>query len=444
MGSVTAWSMAVQLRRSLRTKVAVGMVLLSIAVVGSSSVLTYFVTDSRAEREINAIGSEELASLIRQFEANSGFVPPRTHRLSGYVARNDAERAALPSYLQPLGPGRHELMVGEKEFHIFVGDSGPARLYLSYDVWVHERQIRKLKELLMLAVVLAAALAAVLGYWLSGLLTRPVSHLADRVDGLVPGEHEAPLAEGYADAEVKRLARAFDGYLGKMAEFVEREQEFTANASHELRTPLTSIRTSCELLCEDRHLSESSRARVEKIRRAAERMSALIDSLLLLARSRHVVEPEHVALRECVEEVIEPLREEAAAKGLDLQVEIPAHVLLYADRQALTIVLTNLVKNAVKNTQRGHVGVRLRERSIEVEDSGPGIDETELQRVFERFYRGSTASAHHDGFGLGLAIVKRTCEQLGWGLVFQSHPGRGTMVRIAFPSDSISSQKLHV
>jgi two-component system, OmpR family, phosphate regulon sensor histidine kinase PhoR len=222
----------------------------------------------------------------------------------------------------------------------------------------------------------------------------------------------------------------------------EVRRDFVANASHELRTPLTSIRGFVEAL-EDGGLEEPPTARrfLERIRAAAERMTALVSDLLELSRLESGERPptwERVAPDEVVDEVIAALGALAAAKQIEITTQVDAP-LFETDRDRLRGVLENLVENALKYTPvGGHVSVSSRTDDdsvvFEVADDGPGIGAEHLPRLFERFYRVDKARSRElGGTGLGLSIVKHLAESLGGVVSVSSEPGRGSQFSVRFP-----------
>jgi signal transduction histidine kinase len=432
----------VGIKHSLRLRVAFGIALLSIVVVGAHSVALYLATERAEEEEIDLIITEEIGHLIERHRANPAAAPPHTQRLSGYIAHTDSELAEVPPHLRHLPQGLREVFVDDNEFHVAVRSDGRTRFFIAYDAEHHEQRMHDFKLLLVSGVAATAVLAIALGYWLAGFLVNPVTDLAARVGTLEPGAKDIGLAASYADDEVRRLARAFDRYHARMAEFVEREQQFTADVSHELRTPLTAIRTSCELLGLDPSLAPGSRRRLEQITRAARRMSNLVSSLLLLARTGRAAESEDVSLHESVGEACEPLRETAARKGIAVDVAVDPKVVLRVDRNALDLILSNLLRNALAHTDAGCIQVRFRDRRLTIADTGCGIAPEDIPHLFRRFYRGTAAPSRGEGFGLGLALVKRLCDLYGWEVALDSAPGKGTRVAIAFPSRVVHSQEI--
>lgn len=416
-----------------------GMALLTIAVVSVHSLLLFTVTDRFEDDLIDRITAEELQYFIAKYRSD-GYPAPASEHLTGYVIRDEADRSRLPGYLHGLSAGLQEVFVDGQERHVAVRDEPEGRFMIVYDVEQHEVRERAFIMVLLVGSAVAVLAAALLGYWLAGLLVRPVRDLAERVETLGPGRPPAPLAHDYVDDEVRRLARAFDGYLHKVADFIEREQDFTANISHELRTPLTAIRTSCELLLQEPGLPDRTRQRIEAIDRAAARLAETARSLLFLARGGESPQIEEVSVLECTLEAAESVRANLARRSIAFETTVDVAAVVRTDRAALFLVVDNLLRNAAAYTERGYVRVGFNDGCLTIEDTGRGIHVSELPHVVKRYYRG-THPAADSNLGLGLAIVQRICERYGWRLEIASKPGTGTRVAVhlALPS----SQDLH-
>ncbi len=213
--------------------------------------------------------------------------------------------------------------------------------------------------------------------------------------------------------------------------------DFVANVSHELKTPLTSIKGYVEtLLSGAMEDQEYNRRFLQKIDDNVIRLTALVQDLLSLARIE--AHEGHVALAPVdwlpiVRSVLSRHELNITRKGLTSTVEIPLEpVMVMGDREAMTQILDNLIDNAVKYTpQYGRIAVRLSkdiDKSIlSVEDTGLGIPENEVERVFERFYRVDKARSRQvQGTGLGLSIVKHLVSALQGQIVVKSQVGQGT------------------
>ena len=221
-------------------------------------------------------------------------------------------------------------------------------------------------------------------------------------------------------------------------------QEFVANVSHELRTPLSLIRGATETLIDG---AKQDPASVDKllaiIDRHADRLTLLIDDLLLLAKldsGRMSLNLQPLSLHDVVQETMEDLAPRAAARSMRLENGLSLDLLAQADPDRLRQVLSNLIDNAVKfGRPSGLVKVSARgldERWVElgVQDDGPGIPPEAKARVFERFYRVDKArSREQGGTGLGLAIVKHVVQAHGGDVRVESELGRGTTFYFTLP-----------
>lgn len=412
---------------NLRMRVAAAVAVSSIAVVAALAITLYTESEDLEETLIDQIVSEEMDFLIRHHRENPAILREPGPNLQYYVVRTPDDLARIPEKLRGLPPGQHEVDRGIEEKHVAVRNIDGTRFIVAYDAGPHEVRQQQFKRLVLFALATVTIIASVLGYWIAGLITRQITELAARVAALDPGMPRAPLAQDGQDAEVAALARAFDQYEQRFRELIEREQEFTGNASHELRTPLTAIRTSCELLENETGLSDKARARISAIARAAERMTGQIEILLFLARADSAAERETVDLAACVNTAIEPWTAEIARKSLRFDNDIPPGATATVNRQALNLVLTNLLRNATQYTAAGGIRVQWDAPTLTVTDTGPGVPPAQRSRLFERHYRGAEGG---DGFGLGLAIVKRACDHCRWRIEVTAPPGGGSGFRL--------------
>ncbi len=194
-----------------------------------------------------------------------------------------------------------------------------------------------------------------------------------------------------------------------------------------------------QLQLAERARDEAERARAhEMLREGISRAVRLVEQLLALARLDPDAPTRHdpVDLAAVARSVVEANAARADAAGLALELEAEAPVTLQGNRAGLETMLENLVDNALRYTREGAIAVRVRREGagavLEVEDTGPGIPESDRARVFDRFYRGDTAPT--GGTGLGLAIVKRIAERHGAAVALENAgSGKGLKVKVTFP-----------
>jgi len=291
---------------------------------------------------------------------------------------------------------------------------------------------------------------------------RPVHDLVHRVLTSQNGQTATLDATGFADRSLTVHAARLPGVPVRGAVLVFHDitelrrlerirQEFVANVSHELKTPLSVIVACVETLQSGAVDDMDNRDRfLERIRAQAHRLLALIVDLLSLARvesGTEVLQPQLVHVEEVVGGCVERHLERARGKNQRLEAVPPARqpeggVVAWADEDALNHILDNLVDNAIKYTPaEGTIQLHWWQADgscvIEVRDTGIGIPETELPRVFERFYRVDRARSRElGGTGLGLAIVKHLTQAMGGSVAASSEVQRGSTFTITLPGNA--------
>lgn len=376
----------------------------------------------------------ELRQFAQAYAANPAIRPPMADGFTAYVAPETA-LDALPPRLVTLAPGLHDdIKLAGREYFVGREDVGGQRLYLLLDV-EHVEELEAHLIAVAAAGFLGASLIALLvAVALSRMVLRPVATLSRQVAGLVPGQRGAKLGTGVGDREVGAIADAFDRFLGRLDQFVERERAFIGDASHELRTPLAVIVSAALLLTEDAALPSAARERAGRIARAAARMQQLIEALLSLAREKDGVESKACAMDEVVQEAADAHEEAIARRGLALTLDLAAPQTVKAPPGMVVSIVNNLIGNAVHHAGRGAIQVSLQPGRLIVQNAGPGIAPEELRRIFDRGQRGPDSH----GLGLGLHIVKRMCLHLDWDIQVHSLPGSWTRFELSFPSPALT------
>lgn len=415
------------IRLGLRGRfIAAILVTVSLSTAGFYYAVAQFIEFYESEM-IDRLLLDELQLFADQYRHDPTATPPQTSDLKSHVVSGD-QLEKLPPELRGLGPGRHEdVIIDGREVVAARQDVDGSRLYLAMDIQRVEDLEARFVTLAWICAVISWTVAVLVALWLSRLVLRPVSQLATRVGQLQPSQPHAPLAGEFGDHEIGLIAAAFDRYMARLAEFVGREQAFTEDASHELRTPLAVIHSSAQLLAEERELSALNHERVQRILRGTQQMQSLIEALLFLAREVGGAPAEDLALDRLVQEAADAQREAIAQKSLGLRIEAqPCSV--RAPRGMVACIVNNLLLNAIHYTERGCIDLRVEPGRFTVQDSGSGIPPEDLERIFERRYRGSQSR----GLGLGLYLVKRICDRLGWEVRVSSAAGTGTRFEVRF------------
>jgi signal transduction histidine kinase len=281
------------------------------------------------------------------------------------------------------------------------------------------------------AIALAIASAA-----LSGLVLI-------RLAGLVRSFDRVRRDERAARAEAESAQRQLLRQNERLREADRLKDEFVALISHDLRTPLTSIMGYLELVLDDDNLTEEQRGFLNVADRNADRLLRLVNDLLFVARfeaGELELRPTELDLAAVVRQSVEESGPRAAAGGVELTCEAGAVSAVQADKGRMFQLVENLVSNAIKFTpEGGEVRVSVTPVNgvvrLEVADTGIGIASGEQERLFERFFRASTASEHQiPGTGLGLYITRAIVEAHGGSIAVRSDPGEGTSFCVELPA----------
>ena len=271
-------------------------------------------------------------------------------------------------------------------------------------------------------------------------VSRPISELRDVAKAMEGHDFSRPKVD--APGEVGELASTIYQLGSKIESLETTRRDFVANVSHELRTPLTIVGGFAETLVEDDPPPEKRKEFAAMILSNTRRMQRIVDEILDLSRIESggwVPRPVMSQAASIIGDVVESFQGRARAKGVmlssSIQEEMPP---VFVDPTSLRQILANLVENSLRHTASGEVVVSAEASPsgsvISVSDTGEGIPQEHLPRVFERFYRvDSGRSRDQGGTGLGLAIVKHMVEAHRGRVTIQSEPGKGTTISIWLP-----------
>ena len=297
---------------------------------------------------------------------------------------------------------------------------------------------------LAIAVSVVVTLLASLFIWLAaGRAVQPLRALA-RTTRTITDTDLSDRVEVRGSDEIGELGRTFNGMLDRLELAFADQKEFLADVGHELRTPITVIRGHLETLGDDPAEREEA---TEVIKDELERMSRLVDDLLLLARSDRLdfLRPEPLDLDLLTHELFAKARTLGVRRWLVDRADVG---LVNADPHRITSAVMNLAQNAVKHTRSKDViaigsSIDSGRVRIWVRDEGEGIELHEQERIFERFAGGGPTPGHGHGHGagLGLAIVKAIAEAHDGWVELESHPGQGSTFTIVIPAESQDEQE---
>jgi signal transduction histidine kinase len=266
---------------------------------------------------------------------------------------------------------------------------------------------------LWLATPVGLLFAAVGGWVIGWRLLAPLSSMARQANAIDDRRVDGRLSVPATGDELGMLASAFNGLLDRLAVAFHAQRRFMADASHQLRTPLSIARTAAQVtLAQENRTVEEYRESLTTVARQTERLTRMVDDMFELALSDLDARPlqlEEVYLDEIVNECVSSARVLASDRLVSVGARTPVDLQMRADQSLLRQMILNLVENAVRYTPAGGsvqiaVEANTDHAQITVSDTGPGIPDSDRERIFERFVRLSASS--DGGGGLGLPIAR--------------------------------------
>ncbi len=357
------------------------------------------------------------------------------------------ERSAFRTYVEKGGL----LRVYTRPYKSHAGRQGVIRVMeRTGDV---ELPLSNLRLALLLLAPIAVAGSAAVSYWLAGRALAPVVEITELAREIESTQLSRRLPTRPVPDEIGRLVDTFNQMIGRLESSFESMKRFTADASHELRSPLANMQSTLEVALGQPREADEYRSAMASLNEEVGRLRHIVADLLLLARADSGKVPfqlEPVRLDILAGEVVESFSERANALGAHLEMAPAPAVVIPGDERWLRQLVLNLVDNAVRfsiGAEAQHAaagGVRVTVWAegqlafLAVDDDGPGIPESDLERVFERFFRSDAARTRlvDGGAGLGLAICAWIVREHGGTIRALQRSEGGTRMILAVPRSS--------
>lgn len=373
-------------------------------------------------------GDNEETRVVVQYLADSAIAPE---------ANDNSLPLPLPGNLQD---GFSTVSVGGEEFRVLVRTTALGqRIAIAQETESRDRDARESARRGVIPFVILIPVLLLVVADLIRKLFRPIATLSAEIDQR-DEQDLAPIDARNLPTEVRSFALAINRLLGRVGKSMEAQRRFVADAAHELRSPLTALSLQAERLSAT-EMSELARERLGKLRQGIERGRNLIDQLLALAsaQSSSATAPSRISVHKVYRGVLEELLPVAEKKQLDLGVEGDDCEIVTNELDLQTLV-KNLVDNALRYTPAGgRIDLRVQRQGekivLQIRDTGPGIPESERDRVFDAFYR--VPGSDEIGSGLGLSIVRTIASRAGASIELDysdSAAGSGLCVTLRFPA----------
>jgi heavy metal sensor kinase len=359
--------------------------------------------------------------------------------------------AKVPPLALPRRPGDGEFTYTDGDYRLALraiarNPQGVGAVRVGASLYSVREDMARIDRTVFLATGFVLIIAPAIGYWLANRAVRPLAKITQTAARLRPSQLQERLPVRETGDELDQLALTVNGFLDRIAVYLQQKRDFLAHAAHELRTPLAAIRSSVEVaLNSDRSKEEYENLLIDIIDEGAA-LETLVNQLLLISET----EAEHlkseyspVLLDAIIAQAVNMFQGVAESREIDLELRTAAPVHVFGNRNLLRQLVNNLLDNAIKYTPSGgRVTVELKhdERSnvavLSVADTGIGIAADDVPRVFDRFFRADRSRGRFTetvGTGLGLSICQAVATAHGGEITCESKPAAGTRITVRLP-----------
>jgi heavy metal sensor kinase len=304
-----------------------------------------------------------------------------------------------------------------------------------------DETIRKLLLIMIISIPTSICVTIVVGYFMARKALRPVDQIRRAAVKISSSNLDEKIDITGRKDELSRLAETFNAMINRLKDAFQRINQFSIDVSHELKTPLTILKGETEVALRKEREKHDYQALLTSNLEEIDRMSCIIDDLLLLSKAdtREIkLNVEEVALRDLIVDVIMDMKVVADKKSVALETSELEDIRLKGDELKLRRMFLNIVENGIKYS---HVGGKVSVSSyvndgyakIDVKDNGIGISEEDIKYIFDRFYRADRSRKRESGSGLGLSISRWIAEAHKGGIEVKSQPAQGSMFTIKLP-----------
>jgi len=429
-------------RSSIKSRIIIGFLAFSTLLTSLFAVSSLSIRQRLQNDFIAQTIQEELDTYMLKLsmDRNILYEEQVSSNIEAFITSPATFHQDIPSeyaFFKELAEGTHVIQTGAVTYIVAVNkrhliDSEPVWGFIKNDISHIDSSTQPLIMVFTGMFLVFLLLAYILAIYVSKKALKPLSKLAATLETLDADTHLEPLAPQFHDDEVGQVAKALDKYAEKLTDYVIRDKEFNADVSHELRTPLTVIRSTVELIKSNPKITDKELDRINRIERAVKQSSELTETLLLLAREERKEHPGHERTQPgmIIKNIVDGFEPTLKLKPVKTKITENDWLQVKAPESVVSVVLSNLIGNAIKYTTEGTVHIILNKNSVTVQDEGIGVTESELPKLFDRHYR--VGKSNSKGSGLGLAIVKRLCDLYNWDIEIKRNNTTGLSATLTF------------
>lgn len=303
--------------------------------------------------------------------------------------------------------------------------------------------LNNLQKIIVVSYPLVLFILFLIARIIAGRSIKPINTIIETSNKITKDNLSDRIALPQNKDELYVVSQTINNLLDRLENTIEREKQFTSDASHELRTPLAVIKGTLEVLIRKPRDTNEYHEKINFCISEVDRINNLVDQLLLLTRfenQKKSLKIESFSLNDVLEDVTNRFQAKADLNAVTIEKKYTNDFFIKSDAHLLTIIINNLISNAIKySTKNGKVSIYISEENkntiLEIKDNGIGIEQSELEKVFDSFYRASNSMEYSEikGIGLGLSIVKRLSDILSVKVDISSEINKGTSLKLSIP-----------
>jgi len=290
------------------------------------------------------------------------------------------------------------------------------------------------KLFLVISFAIAGGGAVLLSLFFTLFLSRPLKKMKGAVETMAHRDFSVRLPVTSHD-EIGGLSESFNFMAAALEKEEALRKHLTSNIAHELRTPLSIMKAHVEAMLDG--VIEDNAQGMKNIQTEVEKLIRLVQGIedITKAEASFFAKKDYVilSLKDFTTTIVQKMKPLASAKGLEIKINEAKDMSVHTDADKLELILQNILSNAIKNTQKGGIGIDYGSEGemffLRVRDTGSGIEKNKLELIFRRFYHGSDSN----GLGLGLSIVKELLEVMGGRIEVESSAGEGSAFTVWLP-----------
>lgn len=344
-------------------------------------------------------------------------------------------------FFTSTGPKKEPIRILQKETEF---EGMPVTIYAAEDITVHLEVLANSQWILIMIFPLAIIIFGIGTFWIARLSLKPLEEFSEEVSMITHTNLDKKIVMKNSPKELEGLTFSFNNMLDRIKNAFEVEKFIISEASHKLKTPVTVIKSYCDVILQKEREKAQYIETLESVRRVAKNIANLIKGILSLANldSGHLSMQNNreISLNNFLLDAIELTKYQGEQKNINFKVHLDNDVKVNGDEDKLTEAFVNIIGNAYKyNNDNGSITVttsnNCTKTEICIKDTGIGINEDEIDKIFERFYR-SESVKNIDGSGLGLKIASRIIESHNGSISVNSKAGEGTEFKIVLPCNN--------